>query len=71
MSTRKTVLGIVAFCILVAAAPVSAQFKLERRLALEPRGTFTLETDRGAVVVTGDSTSGASISTREKVTFVS
>jgi hypothetical protein len=56
---RKTVLGVVAFCILFAAAPVSAQFKLERRLALEPRGTFTLETDSGAVVITGDSASGA------------
>jgi hypothetical protein len=59
MSAPKSVLGIVAFCILFAAALVSAQFKLERRLALEPRGTFTLETDSGAVVVTGDSTSGA------------
>jgi hypothetical protein len=45
--------------LLLAASPASAQYKLERRLALEPGGTFTLASDSGSVVATGDSTSGA------------
>lgn len=45
--------------LLLVAAPASAQFKLERRLALDPGGAFTLASDSGSVIVTGDSTSGA------------
>ncbi len=34
---------------------------MERRLALEPGGTFTLNADIGSVTLTGDSTSGAAV----------
>jgi hypothetical protein len=33
--------------LLLTAAPASADYKLERTLALQPGGTFTLETDVG------------------------
>jgi len=38
-----------------------ADFKHERTLKLDPGGTFTLESDIGDVVLTGDSTSGARV----------
>ena len=43
------------------ATPAWADFKVERRLALETGGTFTLNSDIGTVTVTGDSTSGATV----------
>lgn len=39
-------------------ASIRADFKTERRLALEPGGTFSLDSDVGGVTVTGDSSSG-------------
>jgi hypothetical protein len=38
-----------------------ADFKHERTLTLEPGGTFTLESDIGDVVLTGESASGARV----------
>ena len=61
MKIHVRVLVAMAVAALGAAAPAWADFKLERRLALEPGGTFTLETDTGAVSVVGDSTSGAMV----------
>ena len=58
MTRSKTLLALAVGCGLVAA-PAWADFKTERRLALEPGGTFTLVSDVGAVTVTGDSASGA------------
>jgi hypothetical protein len=37
---------------------IRADFKTERRLALEPGGTFTLDSDVGEITLTGDSASG-------------
>ena len=59
MFKATTMTCVLAAALLLAAAPASAGFKLERRLALEPGGTFTLDTSVGAVIVTGDSSSGA------------
>jgi hypothetical protein len=61
MTMHTTTLVAMAVAMLGAAAPAWADFKLERRLALEPGGTFTLETDIGSVTVVGDSTSGATV----------
>jgi hypothetical protein len=47
---------------LIASAAWAADFKVEKKLALEPGGTFTLETDVGDVTLTGDSSSGATVS---------
>jgi len=43
------------------ATPAWADFKQERTLKLEPGGTFTLESDIGEVVLTGESASGARV----------
>ncbi|HET9361715.1 MAG TPA: hypothetical protein VFO58_18310 [Vicinamibacterales bacterium] len=47
--------------LLLTAPPAWADFKLERTLALQPGGTFTLETDVGEVILVGDSASGARV----------
>ena len=56
--TRTKILLTLSVGIVLLAAHVRADFKTERRLALEPGGTFTLDSDVGDVSVTGDSTSG-------------
>jgi len=61
MFTRMKLFLALSVVLVFAAATASADFKLERRLALEPGGTFILETDIGEVVLTGDSTSGATV----------
>ena len=58
-ASTKMTFGAAAVVLLFVAAPVSAEFRLERRLALEAKGIFALEADGGSVVLTGDSTSGA------------
>lgn len=46
------------FALLSLAPPAWADFKLDRRLALAPGGSFNLRTDAGAITVVGDSPSG-------------
>ena len=58
MTRTKTLLAL-AVGISFLASPAWADFKTERRLALEPGGTFALDSDIGTVTLTGDSTSGA------------
>jgi DUF4097 and DUF4098 domain-containing protein YvlB len=58
MLTRRATLYALLWAIFLAAAPASADFRLERRLALGPGGTFTLQTETGGVTLTGDSPSG-------------
>ena len=60
MYIRTWTLG-VAMVTLFLAIPASADFRLERRLALAPGGTFTLETYVGSVSVVGDSPSGVTV----------
>ena len=56
--TQVLVLAL-TFCFVATAA--WADFKLERKLALEPGGSFILETDIGAVMLTGEPSSGARV----------
>ena len=60
MTCTKTLFALTAGLLLLAA-PARADFKTERRLALEPGGTFTLTADIGSVMLTGDSTAGATV----------
>lgn len=58
---------VVALAVAVlGATSASADFTLQRQLALAPGGTFILDTDVGSVSVTGDAPSGAQIT----LTFV-
>jgi hypothetical protein len=59
--TRTKMLLALAVGISLLATPAWADFKVERRLALAPGGTFTLDADVGSVTLTGDSTSGAMV----------
>jgi DUF4097 and DUF4098 domain-containing protein YvlB len=56
--TIVTVLGVVMG---LFATSAGADFKQERTLKLEPGGTFTLESDIGDVILTGESASGARV----------
>jgi hypothetical protein len=58
---RKNMLCALAAGLTLLATPAWADFKAERRLALEPGGTFTLNSDIGTVTLTGDSSSGATV----------
>jgi hypothetical protein len=60
MQIRPWVLGVAAFVLFLVTA-ASAEFRLERQLALAPGGTFTLETQLGSVELVGDSTSGVRV----------
>jgi DUF4097 and DUF4098 domain-containing protein YvlB len=59
--TRIKILLALSVGLVLLATPARADFKSERRLALAPGGTFTLDADVGAVTLTGDSTSGATV----------
>lgn len=59
--TRMKMFFAVAAGLAFLATPAWADFRLERRLALEPGGTFTLNSDIGTVTLIGDSTSGATV----------
>jgi len=59
--TRTKMLFALAAGFVLFAVPARADFKMERRLALEPGGTFTLNADIGTVTLTGDSTSGVAV----------
>jgi len=60
MTRTKTLLAL-SVGIVLLATPAWADFRMERRLALEPGGMFTLDSHVGAVTLTGDSTSGATV----------
>ena len=60
MFIRPWMLGVAMFTLFLVT-PASADFRLERRLALAPGGTFTLETHAGAVTLVGDSPSGVTV----------
>jgi DUF4097 and DUF4098 domain-containing protein YvlB len=60
--TRTKILLALLVGLALLATPAWADFKTERRLALEPGGAFTLESDVGSVTLTGDSTPGAIVS---------
>ena len=45
----------------VAGFPAAAETRIERELALEPGGSFVLDTDTGSVEVTGGAASGARV----------
>ena len=56
-------IAVISFSLAVVLTATSAwaDFKQERTLRLEPGGTFTLESDIGDVVLTGESASGARV----------
>lgn len=56
--TRTKILLTLLIGVFVLEALIRADFKTERRLALEPGGTFTLQSDVGDVRLIGDSTTG-------------
>ena len=58
MRRTVAVLAVVTSALVLTANPAAAEFRLEKRLALNAGGTFTLNSDTGSVTVTGDSTSG-------------
>jgi hypothetical protein len=59
--TRTKTLLVLFVGIALFETSIRADFKTERRLALEPGGTFTLDSDVGEVSLTGDSTSGVMV----------
>jgi hypothetical protein len=59
MKSIQIVAALVAIALFAPSA--WADFKQERTLKLEPGGTFTLESDIGEVVLTGESASGARV----------
>lgn len=61
MFRYAAILAIVTSALVATANPAAAEFRLERRLTLNPGGTFTLNSDAGSVTLIGDSTSGAVI----------
>lgn len=58
---RTKILLTLTVGVVLLSTPAWADYKMERRLALEPGGTFTLVSDVGGITVTGDSTSGATV----------
>jgi len=58
---RITIVAALGVVIGLFATSAWADFKQERTLKLEPGGTFTLESDIGDVVLTGESASGARV----------
>lgn len=61
MLRYAAILVTVTSALFATANPAAADFRLERRLALNPGGTFTLDSDAGSVTLIGDSSSGAVI----------
>jgi hypothetical protein len=61
MSSRTKILLPLLCNLVLVAVPAFADFKLERRLSLDPGGTFTLQSDVGRITLVGDSTSGAQV----------
>ena len=68
MVGRISLLATLVFAaIVLLTVTAAAEFKTERQLALEPGGSFTLKTDVGGVVVTGDSASGARVAVTSSI----
>src|SRR5262245_13032058 len=65
MTQTKMLLPLVAGFVLVTTSAY-ADFRVERRLALEPGGTFNLDSSVGSVPVAGDSASGVTVSVTSK-----
>jgi hypothetical protein len=61
MPHRSTIPAVLVLSLFAIVPRASADFHLERHLALEPGGGFFLEADGASVVVTGDSPSGATV----------
>ncbi len=60
----------IALLLTVAATPAAADFRLEKRLDLEPGGRFVVASAIGALTLVGDAASGAQVtitSTRDKL----
>lgn len=62
MSQRAVFAGVLLTALAVAASPAAAEYRTERQMTLRPGGTFILDSDTGAVTVTGDSPAGALVS---------
>ena len=58
---KRTQILVLALTFCFVATAAWADFKLERKLALEPGGSFILETDIGSVLLTGEPSSGARV----------
>ena len=58
---KRTQILVLSMAFGLVATVAWADFKLERALALEPGGSFVLETDIGDVVLTGEASSGARV----------
>jgi DUF4097 and DUF4098 domain-containing protein YvlB len=62
MFIRALLIGVLTMTFVVNASPAAAEYRVERQMTLRPGGTFMLDSDTGAVTITGDSPSGALIS---------
>lgn len=60
MFTRTSTVA-AALAVFILGTPAWADFRLERRLALNPGGAFLLETFAGAVSIVGDSPAGVTV----------
>ena len=58
---KRTQILVLALTFCFVATAAWADFKLERKLTLEPGGSFILETDIGSVLLTGEPSSGARV----------
>jgi hypothetical protein len=59
MFTRTMLLAGLTGVLFLAARPAAAEFRLERRLPLQPGGQFVLDSDVGSLAVTGDASAEA------------
>lgn len=57
----STLVGASTLSLLFGSSPASAEFRLERQLALSPGQTLTVDARSASVTLTGDSSSGASV----------
>jgi hypothetical protein len=62
MLGRALLIGVLTTTLIVDSSPATAEYRAERQMTLGPGGTFILDSDAGAVIVTGDSPSGALVS---------
>jgi len=62
MSRRALLIGALTTTLIVDASSAAAEYRAERQMTLRSGGTFMLDSDTGAVTVTGDSPSGALVS---------
>src|SRR5262245_60471741 len=55
----STLVGASTLSLLFGSSPASAEFRLQRQLALSPGQTLTVDARSASVTLTGDSSSGA------------